>query len=176
MRDSNFLGCCEFKFFDRAVNTTRLRQALLSQFGGRETPYVDPAADCRNLDTIYSARFAGSAGGVEQTIEITPDRGSFLAVYYHIAVWVTATGVPDPNWSYRRPRVDECPVPCDDLDTAIQGVFAAKTTETCCCGVPFIGYLQRSSEDAPLEIPITIPELSTGQIELRGFCCSTRLC
>lgn len=176
VRDSGWLGCCEFKAFDRAVNVTRLRQALMQQFGDRRTPYMDVQRDCMDLDVIYSERFAGAAGGGEQEIEITPTRGSFLALYYTIAVWTTATGVATPLWTHERPRVDECPVPCDDLDNEIQGVFSQKVEEACCCGVPFLAYLQRSSEDAPLVVPITIPELATGQIQLRGFCCSTRLC
>jgi hypothetical protein len=132
------------------------------------------------LQVLFSDRVALPAATVTN-VDVEPQAGCFFAVGWSIFVFDPTTGVGSMDWSFRRPRINGCPIACDDLDRLIQGAFAQydfqKTPD--CCIMPLRALLQRPSEEQPLRIPVSNDTAATtlnAQVKLYGFCCSTRIC
>lgn len=157
--------------FDQGAYRSALRDVAPS------APYADPMMDFVNMDTLYSD-ITTVAAAATVNVEVEPEAGCFLAFYYRIIVRTDADGMQQVDWTYRKPRVSGCPVACDNIDRNIMGQFAMSVPEACPCGIPLRAFLQRPSENLPLIVPVTNGGAAaiTAQVEVRGFCCSTRIC
>lgn len=152
-----------------------LRQEELA---GRRAPYLSPDLDYMELDTLYSDITTIPAGGAVTNVNVQPEAGQFLVAYYRIIVRTAADGLQQVDYTYRKPRISGCPVPCDNLDRNIMAQFGTHTIETCPCGIPLLAWIQRQGEVIPLQVPLingAAVDL-TAQVEVRGFCCDQRIC
>jgi len=152
---------------------------LLRELGmhDKRPPYCDQQADYQEMDTLLSP-ITTLPVGVLTNIVVQPEGGCFLVAYWRIVVRTAADGLQSVDWTYRKPRITGCPVPCDNLDRDTMAQFAMSVPEACPCGIPTLGYIQRQGEVLPLNIPVTNGaggEL-TGQVEVRGYCCDGRIC
>lgn len=171
-------GCSPRQFTD-----SRWRKMLSALRGaggdlaGRRAPYLDHLADFTELDTLYSDPTTIGAG-LTVNVEVQPEAGCFLAAYYRLVVRTPADGISSVDWTYRKPRIQGCPVPCDNLDRNIAAQFGMSVPEACPCGIPLLAWIQRPGDDLPLQIPITNNTAGdlVAQVEVRGFCCDGRIC
>lgn len=169
---------CDAPLFPRGFDQDAYRDAL-GKLNPQE-PYVDMLHDFMTMDVLYSniTTIAPSAVGVVTNVNVLPEAGCFLAFYWRIIVRTDGDGLQQVDWRYRRPRIQGCPIECDNLDRDIMGQFAMSTPEACPCGIPLRAFIQRPSENLPLQVPVTNTGAAdiTAQVEVRGFCCSTRIC
>lgn len=167
-------GCFPNGYNDKAAGS-----ALAMEYPNMAEPYKDPWQDCINMDTLYSpVTSVGAATTVNVTVQ--PEAGCFLAFYYRLVVRDPVTGIQSVDWTYRRPRIQGCPIACDNIDRDIMGQFGMTVPEAgpCCCGLPLRAFIQRAAEALPLIVPVTNTSAAAldAQVEVRGFCCSTRIC
>lgn len=158
----------------------KLGNNLAARFpGGVPEPHTDCSWDYTNMDTLYSNVTAIGAG-LTVNVEVEPEAGCFFAFYWRVIVRDPTTGVASVDWAWSRPRVEGCPIACDDLARVIASQFApvADPLDQRCCGMPIRAFLQRPSEELPLQVPIINQSAAAldAQVEVRGFCCSTRIC
>lgn len=157
--------------FSEALRNSRMRQA----------PYVDPAYDSMFMDTIVSDLAAASstvAAGASGTVELLPVAGTFALFYWEIVAVDPTTQVQQVDWRAGTPRVEGCPVPCGAGDRMMLPAFIQKVPEAC-CGQPLVAWLDRPSEDTPLQVPVQNNQAAGDllfQVRGRGYCCSTRIC
>lgn len=140
-------------------------------------PYVDPAMDAIEMDTLYSEIFT-ALPGVPIDLEVSPVTGRFVAAYWEIVAVDPTTQVEQVDWTAGQPRIEGCPVPCQTGDEEALAQFVMKVPEAC-CGQPGLFWLDKRSEDSPLVVPFTNQQASGNlsvQIRLRGYCCSTKIC
>lgn len=166
---------CDAPMFPRGFDKDAYRDAL-TKLDPAE-PYVDMLHDFMTMDVLYS-NVTTVGAGLTQNVQVLPEAGCFLAFYWRIIVRTAADGLQQVDWTYRRPRIQGCPIECDNLDRDIMGQFAMSTPEACPCGIPLRAFIQRPSENLPLIVPVTNTAAGdiTAQVEVRGFCCSTRIC
>lgn len=157
--------------------TASLYALALREHGWRKQPYTDPLYDYCNMSPIYS-EFVDIEPGETVEVQVSPRNGTMAAYYYTIVAVDADTGIDTVDYTYRQPYVDGCPVPCSSGDQDILPKFGEHVPDAC-CGTPLTAWLDRRSEDVPLNIPITNNQ-ATGnirvQVEVRGYCCSTRIC
>jgi hypothetical protein len=172
-------GCYPRSACDRFGN---FRQQSFSEamrntnWNGRR-PYADPRLDAIEMDTLLSPPTTVAAGATVN-IEVTPISGTFVAFYWEIVAVDPATQVQQVDWRAGQPRIEGCPVACGTGDEMALAQLVQKVPEAC-CGNPLVAYLDRASEDTPLQIPFTNNQAAGDllvQVRLRGFCCSTRIC
>lgn len=167
---------CDAPNFPRGFDKRAYQQALADM--NPQEPYVDMMHDFMTMDVLYSNVTTVGAGATVN-VPVLPEAGCFLAFYWRIIVRTSGDGLQQVDWTYRRPRIQGCPIECDNLDRDIMGQFAMSTPEACPCGIPLRAFIQRPSENLPLIVPVTNTSLAadlTAQLEVRGFCCSTRIC
>ncbi len=143
----------------------------------RKLPYTDPYFDSIWMDTIYSA-VTTVAAGASVDIPLQPTAGTFALFYWDIVAVDPTTQVSQVDWRAGQPRVEGCPVPCGSGDVEALSQFVQKVPEAC-CGLPLIAWLDRPSEDTPLNVPFTNNQAAGDllvQVRGRGYCCSTRIC
>lgn len=158
-----------FRYDDYA---SRLRDARI-----QKTPYADPYFDSIWMQSIYSAVTTVPAG-TSVDIPLTPVNGTFALFYYDIVAVDPTTQVAQVDWRAGQPRVEGCPVPCGSGDVEALSQFVQKVPEAC-CGNPLVAWLDRPSEDTPLNVPVTNNQAAGDllfQVRGRGYCCSTRIC
>jgi hypothetical protein len=169
-------GCsCDAPLFPRGFDQDAYRDALVKL--DPQEPYVDMLHDFMTMDVLYS-NIVTIAAGLTVNVPVLPEAGCFLAFYWRIIVRTPGDGLQQVDWTYQRPRIQGCPIECDNLDRNIMGQFAMSTPEACPCGIPLRAFIQRPSENLPLNTPVTNGGAAdiTAQVEARGFCCSTRIC
>jgi hypothetical protein len=157
--------------------TASLYAVALREHAWRKQPYTDPLYDYCNMSPIYSD-FVDVEPGETVEIQISPRNGTMAAYYYTIVAVDPDTGVDTVDYTYRQPYVDGCPVPCSSGDQDILPKFGEHVPDAC-CGTPLTAWLDRRSEDVPLNIPVTNNQANGNirfQVEVRGYCCSTRIC
>jgi hypothetical protein len=147
------------------------------ELAGRRAPYISPLLDFMELDTLYSD-ITTVAAGVLANVTVQPEAGQFLVAYYRIIARIAADGLQQVDYTYRKPRISGCPVPCDNLDRNVMAQFGTSTIESCPCGIPLLAWIQRQGEVIPLLVPVTNGAAvdMTFQVEVRGFCCDQRIC
>lgn len=168
-------GACD----QRGVMTSGWNRAL-AEVGWRSAPYQDVEYDFANMDVLYSEQVT-LLPGVATAVNVSPNNGTFAAFYYTIAVVDPTTQMNVVDWTFDQPSVVGCPQPCDvgGGDAGILSVFAQRVAESCKCGTPLAAWLDRNSEGSPLETLITNRQAAgnlTAQIQVRGYCCSTKIC
>lgn len=158
-----------FRYEDYA---TALRNARMQKM-----PYVDPYFDSIWMQSIYSA-VTTVAAGASVDIPLSPVAGTFALFYYDIVAVDPTTQVSQVDWRAGQPRIEGCPVPCGSGEVQALSQFVQKVPEAC-CGNPLIAWLDRPSEDTPLNVPFTNNQAAGDllvQVRGRGYCCSTRIC
>lgn len=143
---------------------------------GKQEPYVDSAYDWANMDTLYSD-ITTVGPGATVTIPTSPEIGTFAAFYYNVLAVDPTTQVQQVDWRVTRPSVTGCPVPCSNPGP-ILAQFVQRVPEAC-CGIPLTAFMDERSRNVPLNTPFTNNQAAGDllvQIEVRGYCCSSRIC
>lgn len=173
--------CLSAPCFPAGYTEARWRRVIAMLRGedlaGRRAPYLDTHLDYMELDTLYSA-ITNVPAGTTVNVDVQPEAGSFLVAYYRIIGRTAVDGLQQVDYTYRKPRISGCPVPCDNLDREIMAQFGTNSIETCPCGIPLLAWIQRTAEVLPLQVPVTNTAAVdiTFQVEVRGFCCDQRIC
>ena len=152
-----------------------LRGEIWARSRGVE-PYCDPVHDYNMMDKLYAD--IEVAGGATEVLDIVAVQGQFAQFYYRIVAIVPATGVASVAWSFLRPTVANCPTACQNNTVQIPAQFA-NTLPSGCCGIPSIAFIDRASEDSPLQLSVTNldPAIPLRVIyESSGYCCKRRYC
>jgi hypothetical protein len=148
----------------------------LREHAWRPEPYSDPMYDWLHMDTLYSD-FITLLPGVSTNIDISPEAGTFAVYYYSVSIVDPTTQVSQVDWQIEQPSVPGCPTPCN-VNGPILPAFVERVPQSC-CGVPVVAWLDRRSENLPLRTVATNNQAAgnlTAQIQVRGYCCSTRIC
>lgn len=143
----------------------------------RMPPYASPYWD--NILMDYLIGDAVTIGpGLTVNVELQPTNGTFALYYYDLIAVDPTTQVQVVDWRAAQPRIEGCPVPCGSGDVAALAQHVMKVPEAC-CGKPLVAWIDRASENTPLQIPVTNNQ-AAGDILVqavgRGYCCSTRIC
>jgi hypothetical protein len=172
-------GCFPQRMCDRdgrfAYQT--YREIMRRESRMKRAPYADPWLDLVEMDTLYSAPTTIAAGATTN-VEVQPTAGTFAVYYWDIVVVDPTTQVQQVDWRAGQPRIEGCPIPCVGTDQPALAQFVMKVPENC-CGQPLVAWIDRASEDLPLQIPVTNNQASgdiLAQVRVRGYCCSTRIC
>jgi hypothetical protein len=171
-------GCYPRSACDRDSRfVTRTYAEVLRDSRMAKAPYMDPYYDSIYMDELVSEPTTLPAA-VTTNIEVTPQFGTFAAFYYEIVVVDPNTQVQQVDWRSARPRVEGCPVPCGSGDTLSLAQLVQKVPEAC-CGNPLVAWLDESARNVPLIVPVANNQAAgdlLGQVRLRGYCCSNRVC
>lgn len=158
--------------FAYASYAERLRQSSM-----HKCPHEDPRWDDMHMQRLLSEPTTVAAG-VTADVEVSPVAGTFAAFYWGILAVDPATQVEQVDWRAGTPRIEGCPVPCGSGITNSLAQLVMRVPEAC-CGHPFVAWLDRRAEDTPLLVSVTNNQAAGDllfQVELRGYCCSTRIC
>lgn len=145
---------------------------------GYQEPYVDPGYDMANMDTLYSD-IVTATPGVPITIPTSPEVGTFAAFYYSVVAVDPATQVSQVDWRITRPSVIGCPTPCANPGPILAQFVMRAQDNGCCPGIPMTAFLDERTRNVPLSTPFTNNQAAGDllvQIEVRGYCCSDRIC
>lgn len=160
------------------VGWSRAMMEVMAQ--GKQEPYTDSHYDFANMDILYSdLTLAAStiAAGVTGNIDVSPEQGTFAAFYYRVVGVDPTTQVSQVDWRVTRPSVVGCPSPCNTPGPVLSQFV--QVAQESCCGIPVAAFLDKRSESSPLRFTITNNQAAGDllfQVEVRGYCCSTRVC
>lgn len=167
---------CRAGCFPADATPFGMRRAMRS-LRGRRMPYLDPRMDAIDMDQLVSAVTTVTAG-TTTNVELTPANGTFLAFYWSIVAVASDTQVQSVDWRAGTPRIEGCPLPCQQPDEPQLSQFVMKVPEGC-CGQTGVFWLDKRSEDSPLITPFTNNQGAGDllvQLKVYGFCCSQKIC
>lgn len=170
-------GCFPRKLCDtygRPMGWGRAMAEVMAR--GKAEPYVDPIYDFANMDVLYS-EFITALPGVAINIDVSPEQGTFAGFYYSVVAVDPTTQVEQVDWQIVRPAVVGCPSPCSTAGPILPS-FVRRSPDGC-CGIPLSAFLDRRSETVPLRASFLNNQAAGNllvQMEVRGYCCSTRIC
>lgn len=170
-------GCYPLKLCnDHGVPTGWSRAMGEVMAMGKQEPYIDTAYDWANMDVLYSDLITATPG-VAVNVDVSPEQGTFAMFYYSLVAVDPTTQVSQVDWRITRPSVPGCPSPCN-TPGPILSQFVSNNPESC-CGIPLTAFLDKRNENVPLRTPFTNNQAAGDllvQMQVRGYCCSTRIC
>lgn len=149
---------------------------IIATHAHRPAPYMDPTYDFANMDVLYSA-IVTVAAGTTVDIPVSPNNGTFAGFYYNVVAVDPTTRVSQDDWSTGTPNVPGCPVACEPVGPRLSQ-YSQRVPESC-CGIPIRAFLDESFRNSPLNVPFTNNQDAGDllvQVEVRGYCCSTKRC